>query len=146
MIAAMTLYEPIGKTPDPLVGAGFVPRESEGAVACDLLRPHFPPDREILLLAGFDGYERLVRIERVEGDRNGRCVITPQSWRGLLGRRITTVLMAHNHPSGAAWPSDADRRCTQEAALFLRTLDIELVDHLIFIESGHFSFRRAQLL
>ena len=51
--------------------------------------------------------------------------------------------MAHNHPSGAPWPSDADRRCTLEAALFLRTLGIELADHLIFVERGHFSFRAA---
>lgn len=142
----MTLYEPIGKAPDPLVLAGFVARESEGGIAGDLLRPHFPPDREILLLAGFDGYGRLVRLERAEGDRSGRCVISAHSWRALLEKDIATVLMAHNHPSGAAWPSDADRRCTQEAALFLRTLDVDLVDHLIFVESGHFSFCRAQLM
>jgi DNA repair protein RadC len=142
----MTLYEPVGKAPDPRALAGFVPRKSEDDIARDLLRPHFPVDSELLLLAGFDGYERLVRIEHADGDRSGRCIISPHSWRGLLGSDIATVLMAHNHPSGAAWPSEADRRCTQEAALFLRTLDVELVDHLIFVENGHFSFRRAQLM
>ncbi|NIJ37035.1 DNA repair protein RadC [Sphingopyxis panaciterrae] len=146
MIAAMTLYEPVGKAPDPLALAGFVPRESEGGIARDLLRPYFPPDREMLLLAGFDGYERLVRLEHAEGDRSGRCVISARSWRALLDSDITTALMAHNHPSGAAWPSNADRRCTQEAALFLRTLDVDLVDHLIFVASGHFSFRRAEFM
>lgn len=146
MVAPMTLHEPVGQLPDPLAPPGFVPRRSEDGIACHLLRPYFPSDREMLLLAGFDGYERLVRLEQADGDRSGRCIIYPHSWRSLLCGGVASVLMAHNHPSGIARPSDADRRCTQEAALFLRTLDVELVDHLIFVESGHFSFRRAQLL
>lgn len=146
MLSAMTLYEPVGKASDPSALAGFVPRRSEDEIARDLLRPHFSSDRETLLLVGFDGYERLMRIERIEGDATSRCIILPHNWRGLVGGGIATILMAHNHPSGVAQPSEADRRYTQEAALFLRTLEIELVDHLIFIESGHFSFRRAQLI
>ena len=146
LITAMTLFEPVGKAPDPLALAGFVPRKSEDDIARQLLRPHFPADREILLLAGFDGYERLVRLERADGDASGRCVIPPRNWRNLLEDSVAAVLMAHNHPSGAAWPSDADRHCTQEAALFLRTVDVELIDHLIFVDGGHFSFRQAQLI
>lgn len=146
MVTEMTLHEPVGQRLDPLAPPGFVARQSEDGIACELLRPNFPPDREMLLLAGFDGYERLVRLEQADGDRSGRCIIYPQSWRSLLCSGVVRVLMAHNHPSGIARPSDADRRCTQEAALFLRTLDVELVDHLIFVESGHFSFRRAELM
>ncbi|WP_432770674.1 MAG: DNA repair protein RadC [Sphingopyxis sp.] len=139
----MSLLEPIAAPPDPAARAGFVACKSEDDIARLLLRPHFPPDREILLLAGFDAYARLVRMERAEGDASGRCVIPPGCWIRLLGRGIARVVMAHNHPSGAPWPSDADRRCTEEATLFLRTLGIELADHLIFVERGHFSFRTA---
>ncbi len=142
----MTLSEPVGQTPEPSALAGFVPSRSEDAVARQLLRPMFDNERETLLLAGFDAFDRLVRLERVDGDDAGRCVIPPQCWRAFLGGRIVTVVMAHNHPSGVAWPSDADIHATHDAALFLRTIDIDLVDHLIFVEQGHFSFRTGEML
>ena len=142
----MTLLEPVGKRPQPPAAVGFVPRDAEGAVARYLFRPMLFPDREIVLLAGFDAYARLVALESTASDVTGRCVIAPQCWSRLLGRRVATVLMAHNHPSGIARPSDADARCTREAVQFLRLIGIDLSDHLIFVESGHFSFRNAGLL
>ncbi|WP_447754012.1 JAB domain-containing protein [Sphingopyxis fribergensis] len=142
----MTLFEPVGKAPEPSVLAGFIPCQAEDAVAHQLLRPLFDDERETLLLAGFDAFERLVRIERADGDATGRCLIPPRCWRSLLGGGIAAVLMAHNHPSGAAWPSDADIRTTHEAALFLRTMGIDLIDHLIFVAGGHFSFRTAEMM
>jgi len=146
----MILLVPVGKTPAPYAHAGFVPRKAEDDIVRHLLRPCFPKDGprdgEVLLLAGFDVYKRLVALERADGDGIGRCSIPPRCWQGLMGRDVATVLMAHNHPSGAAWPSNADIRCTHETAQFLRFLDIELTDHLIVVDTGHFSFRRAQLM
>jgi len=142
----MTLFEPVGKTPEPFAPVGFVPSRSEDEVARHLLRPLFEDGRETLLLAGFDAFERLVRLECVDGDATGRCVIPTRSWRTLLDGGIATVIMAHNHPSGIALPSDTDIGTTHNAALFLRTLGIDLVDHLIFVADGHFSFRTAEML
>lgn len=142
----MTKIEPIGKLPKWTATAGFVPRESEDAVARYLFRPLFGSDNETMLLAGFDTYARLAGLECAEGDATGRCVVTPQCWNRLLGRRVATVVMAHNHPSGIARPSEADLVCTREASQFLRLVGIDLTDHLIFVESGHFSFRNAQLI
>ncbi|MDO9368033.1 MAG: JAB domain-containing protein [Sphingopyxis sp.] len=141
----MSLFEPVGNAPE-LATAGFISCQSEDAVAQQLLRPLFDDERETLILAGFDAFERLVRIERADGDATGRCVIPPRCWRALLGGGITAVLMAHNHPSGEPWPSDADIGSTHEAALFLRTMGIDLIDHLIFVGHGHFSFRTAEIL
>ena len=142
----MPLSQPIATLPQSAVAAGFVSREAEAALARQLLRPLFPSDHEIMLLAGFDAYERLVGFECAEGDATGRCVITPQCWSRLLGRHVATIIMAHNHPSGIAKPSEADLACTREAGQFLRLIGIDLSDHLIFVESGHFSFRNAQLI
>lgn len=142
----MTLFDPVGKAPDPSALAGFVPCKSEDEVVRHLLRPLFDDDRETLLLAGFDAFERLVRLERIDGESAGRCAIPPRCWRGLLDGRVAAVLMAHNHPSGVPAPSDTDMRSTQEAARFLRTMAVDLIDHLIFVGHGHFSFREAQLL
>ena len=146
MNSPMTLIEPIGRLPRSTIAAGFIPREAEDDIARLLFRPMIPADREIMILAGFDAYARLASFQRIAGEATDRCVITPQCWHRLLGRRVATVLMAHNHPSGIARPSDADARCTREASQFLRLIGIDLTDHLIFIESGHFSFRGAGLL
>ena len=142
---AMILFMPADATP-AAAPTGFVPRHNEDDVARHLLRPNFSDESEALLLAGFDIYGRLVALERADGDGIDRCAIPPRCWQGLLGRDVAAVLMAHNHPSGAAWPSHADIRCTRETAQFLRLLDIELSDHLIFVATGHFSFRQARLM
>jgi DNA repair protein RadC len=142
----MILLAPIDQTPGPSDLAGYIACEAEDDVARYLLRPHFAADRETLLLAGFDAFNRLVRLERVGRDSKGRCVIPPRCWRALIGGGVATVMMAHNHPSNIAQPSDADIATTREALLFLRTMGIELVDHLIYVEGGHFSFRSAEML
>ncbi len=142
----MTLLEPLGKIPDPPVAAGFIPCAAEDDIARHLLRPHFAADRESLLLAGFDAFDRLVRLERAGGDDARRCHIPPRCWRALLDHGVVAVLMAHNHPSNIGQPSDADIATTRETALFLRVIGIELADHLIFVASGHFSFRSAEML
>lgn len=142
----MTLPARIDQPPGPSDIDGFIAADAEGDIARDLLRPHFVADRETLLLAGFDAFDRLVRVERTGGDNASRCIIPPRCWHGLVGSGVVAVIMAHNHPSGDPRPSAADTRTTQEAALFLRTMDIELADHLIFVADGHFSFRSAGLL
>lgn len=146
MTPPMILFEPVDKMPRVVSGPGFVAREAEDEIARHLLRPMLFADREIVLIAGFDAFGRLVGFESAVGDSSGRCVIPPRCWAGLLGRRVATISMAHNHPSGVARPSDSDIACTREAVHFLRLLGIDLFDHLIFVESGHFSFRQAQLI
>ena len=142
----MILREPIDRLSRTAAAAGFISRDAEDAIARHLLRPMLFADREIVLIAGFDAYGRLAGLESAAGDATGRCVITPSCWNRLLGRTIATVLMAHNHPSGIARPSEADLRCTQEAGQSLRLLGVDLSDHLIFVENGHFSFRGAGLI
>ncbi|MEM7047277.1 MAG: DNA repair protein RadC [Pseudomonadota bacterium] len=56
------------------------------------------------------------------------------------------VIIIHNHPSGKAEPSAADKRITQAIAKALATVDIGLFDHVIIAGSQYFSFRQAGLL
>ncbi|MGQ2929786.1 MAG: JAB domain-containing protein [Sphingopyxis sp.] len=111
-----------------------------------LLRPCFPVDGEILLIAGFDAFDRLLCLERAESDRAGRCIVPPPVWRAALDAKPAQIVMAHNHPSGIARPSDADLAATRESARFLALLGVTLSDHMIFTADGHFSFWRAGLL
>ena len=52
------------------------------------------------------------------------------------------VVMAHNHPSGDATPSDRDLAFTRALAAGLRTLEVVLLDHLV-IGRGRWASLRA---
>jgi DNA repair protein RadC len=51
------------------------------------------------------------------------------------------VFIAHNHPSGILQPSESDKALTQKIYLGLQLLDIQLHDHVILTNAGHYSFR-----
>lgn len=63
-----------------------------------------------------------------------------------LKNEASSIVIAHNHPSGEAEPSNADRQITSQIALSLSLVDIRLDDHLIIAKSGNFSFRREGYL
>jgi len=56
-----------------------------------------------------------------------------------LEKRASAVIFAHNHPSGANEPSNADRQITTKLKNALALIDVDLVDHFIISES-YFSF------
>ncbi len=56
------------------------------------------------------------------------------------------MVMAHNHPSGDAWPSRADRETTRRIAMALGALGVRLHDHLVVARGIRWSFRAAGLL
>lgn len=51
----------------------------------------------------------------------------------------TGVILAHNHPSGTLYPSEADINVTSKTKKALATLDIQLLDHLILTTEGYYS-------
>ena len=51
------------------------------------------------------------------------------------------VVLAHNHVSGIAFPSEDDIATTRSLAPFLAKLGVELVDHLIFVDDDMVSLR-----
>ena len=58
----------------------------------------------------------------------------------------TSIIMAHNHPSGQLKPSEADIRLTKRIKEALAMFDIDLVDHLILTKDSYFSLRDEYLL
>lgn len=52
----------------------------------------------------------------------------------------TSVILAHNHPSGNLNPSQADISITEKVKNALALLDIKLIEHLILTVDGFYSF------
>lgn len=80
-----------------------------------------------------------------EGSVNSANVPIRRIVETALGLNATSVVLAHNHPSGIALPSGEDVLTTHRVAAALSTVDIVLVDHIIvadddyvsMVQSGH---------
>jgi DNA repair protein RadC len=48
----------------------------------------------------------------------------------------SSVAVAHNHPSGNTKPSEADINITRKLSNALKTVDLNLLDHIIITEEG----------
>jgi DNA repair protein RadC len=104
------------------------------------------PRRENIWVAHVDGQARCLHVSRHEGDETGahfplREIIRDAAMHGSAG-----IVLAHNHPSGDARPSDSDCRATRRLASAAEALDCTVVDHLIFAGDECTSFRRIGLL
>jgi DNA repair protein RadC len=58
----------------------------------------------------------------------------------------TSIIVAHNHPSGLLSPSTADELCTRKLKAAGEHLDIKMLDHLIISADGYYSFADEGLL
>ena len=90
---------------------------------------------------------RLIERQRVS---QGGVQATVVDHRLIVKRALellsTQIIMVHNHPSGAASPSEADKVLTRKVAEAAELFDIKLLDHIIISKEGSFSFRRKSLL
>ncbi|ERJ59831.1 RadC family protein [Sphingobacterium paucimobilis] len=66
--------------------------------------------------------------------------------RYALQNNSSSIILAHNHPSGTLHPSKADRDLTNRVCDAAKIMDIRVNDHLIFTDSGYYSFRDEGLL
>ena len=64
---------------------------------------------------------------------------------GLL-HKATSLILCHNHPSGAVNPSDADRSLTRRVTDAGALMEIKVLDHLIITEHAYFSFADEGLM
>jgi len=64
-------------------------------------------------------------------------------FREALRVDATAMILAHNHPSGDCRPSAYDIAATQRIAFVGRSLEIALVDHLIFTQADVYSMRKG---
>ena len=90
---------------------------------------------------------RLIERQRVS---QGGVQATVVDHRLIVKRALellsTQIIMVHNHPSGAASPSEADKVLTRKVAEAAALFDIKLLDHVIISRGGNFSYRREQTL
>ncbi|WAC41065.1 JAB domain-containing protein [Pedobacter sp. SL55] len=63
-----------------------------------------------------------------------------------LKATATSLIVAHNHPSGNTRPSSEDIRITEKLKQAGKLLEIEVHDHLIVTENGYFSMAEEGMM
>ena len=84
---------------------------------------------EILFL---DSQHRVIQFVELFRGTIDSASVYPRDVVGLvLEKKAAAVIVCHNHPSGVAEPSQADRRITERLKCALATIDVSLLDHMV---------------
>ncbi|MDD6773583.1 MAG: DNA repair protein RadC [Bacteroidales bacterium] len=110
--------------------------------AFSLLMPHFKAlDHEECWVLLLNGGNRLIDKRRLtSGGQKATVIDIPQIIRTAIEKRASSIILAHNHPSGIAEPSKADLSETMKLRDAAQICHISLLDHLIITDKEFFSF------
>ena len=61
-------------------------------------------------------------------------------FKEALQHNASSIILAHNHPSGNKNPSSADKSLTNKLVAAGKHLDINVLDHIIVVNDGYYSF------
>ncbi len=87
---------------------------------------------EVFAVLFLDSHHRLIRFETLfTGTLTQTSVYPREVAKRALQLNASALIAAHNHPSGATQPSQADQLLTAQLRRTLAALDIVLIDHLI---------------
>jgi DNA repair protein RadC len=89
-------------------------------------------EHEVFCCLYLDKRHRLIEFQELfRGTIDGASVHPREIVKLALQRNCAAVIVAHNHPSGVAEPSQADELITQRVKEALALVDIRLLDHII---------------
>lgn len=120
------------------------PKVNTSVDAYQLLYPLFDACmdmREEFWMLLLDRGNRVKCAYRVsQGGMHGTVADPKLIFAAALKGLAAGILLAHNHPSGRATPSEEDVRLTRKLVEAGRLLDIAVHDHLIVTREGYYSF------
>jgi len=104
-------------------------------------------EHEVFAVLFLDAQSRLLRLEEMfRGTLTQTSVYPREVVKRALEFGAASVILAHNHPSGAAEPSRADEFLTQTLKSALALVDVRVLDHLVVGRGAVVSFAERGLL
>lgn len=102
---------------------------------------------EVFCCLFLDNRHRVLAFEELfRGTIDSTAVYPREVVLQALHRNAAAVILAHNHPSGVAEPSDADRLITRRIRDALELVDVRLLDHLVVGDGNCVSLASRGLL
>jgi DNA repair protein RadC len=104
-------------------------------------------EHEVFCCLYLDNRHRVIAFEELfRGTIDGASVHPREVVKRALIRNAAAVILAHNHPSGVAEPSQADESITRRLKDALALVDIRVLDHLVVGDAACTSFAERGLL
>lgn len=103
--------------------------------------------REVFACLFLDNKHRVIEFEPLFfGTINAASVYPREVVRRALDHNAAALILSHNHPSGVAEPSTADRQITQQLVKALEMIDVRVLDHMVIGDGEIVSFAERGLL
>lgn len=114
----------------------------------DYLRLQFDgKEHEIFLVLFLDAQHRLIVAEELfRGTLTQTSVYPREVVKAALKHNAAAVILAHNHPSGVAEPSQSDESLTLSLKQTLALIDVRVLDHFVVAGSSIVSFAEKGVL
>jgi DNA repair protein RadC len=117
-------------------------------VTREYLQLHLAPrEHEIFAILFLDNRHRVIEfVPLFRGTVDGASVHPREVVKEALARNAAAVILAHNHPSGVAEPSQADELITTRLRDALALIDVRVLDHFVVTGDSVVSFAERGLL
>jgi len=106
---------------------------------------HLP--HEVFACLFLDNRHRVISFEELfRGTIDGASVHPREVVRSVLQHNAAAIILAHNHPSGIAEPSQADIQLTRRLAEALALIDVRVLDHIVVGDGNGVSLAERGLI
>ena len=89
-------------------------------------------DHEVFACLFLDSHHRVIEFETLaHGGMHATSINPRQVLKRILHHNATAIIIAHNHPSGIATPSETDIETTLDLQKSLALFEVTLLDHFV---------------
>ncbi len=121
--------------------------QGKGEIRDYLFAKFYGAKKEMFYVLALDAHEQVIKGDNIKGDSADNVQVSVRRVVDFaLKNRATSILIAHNHPSGNLEPSQNDFAITRDIAWTLDSVGISLLDHYIFNASEYYSFEEDGVL
>lgn len=118
------------------------PEDAYSLVKGDL----FGKDQEYLILVTLNSRSKVISKDIIFKGTLTETLISPREiFKKALSKNASSIVLAHNHPSNEAWPSEEDIRVTRKISKVGIDIGIPLTDHLIVTNTDFISMKAQRL-
>ncbi len=127
-------------------------KEGDLLTSPDLVRAYLSAQlrhqpQEVFAVLFLDSQNRLIAYDEIFfGTIDGASVYPREVVKKALARNAAAAILAHNHPSGVAEPSQADQRLTRRLQEALDLVGVRVIDHMIVGDKEVISFAERGLI
>lgn len=116
--------------------------------AYDLMKPDLMDESvESFYIIMLNRNNQLIKKQLISRGGTNATVVDPKViFKYALEVMANSIILVHNHPSGNLKPSEQDKRLTQKLVGAGESLDVIVMDHVIFADCGYFSFADEGIL